>query len=148
VEAPLARGQTRALTVTLGSRPEGAVPSGFRVVAGLPEVLASPGGGSPGTTFLGGLLECVELQADLTGRAPSVAVGLAGRGAAAAAGSLPDIEGQLLVARAGSLVWSGPWIVLPRSDPDGGAVRRIRWNLPEVAGLAGSHLYLRVRERR
>jgi len=75
-------------------------------------------------------------------------VGLAGRGAAAGDAVLPPLEGQLLVARAGTLVWTGPWIVLPLSDPDGGSVRRVRWNLPEVAGLAGSHLFLRVRERR
>lgn len=148
VEAPLAPGQSRALSVTLGARGAGDVPSSFRVVAGLPEVLASPSGDLPGTTFLGGLLECVELQADLTGRAPSVSVGLAGRGAAASGARLPALEGQLLVARAGTLVWTGPWIVLPRSDPEGGSVQRVRWNLPEVAGLAGSHLYLRVRERR
>lgn len=148
VEAPLARGEARALAVTLGARAPGEVPASFRVVAGLPEVLASPSGDLSGTTFLGGLLECVELRADLTGQAPSVSVGLTGRGAAADDAFLPALEGQLLAARAGSLVWTGPWIVLPRSDPDGGTVRRIRWNLPEVAGLAGSHLYLRVRERR
>jgi hypothetical protein len=147
VEAPLARGESRAMSVTLGARGAGETPVGFRVVAGLPEVLAAPAEGLPGTTFLGGLLECVELRADLTGSAPSVTVGLAARGGAGAR-RLPDLEGQLLAARAGNLVWTGPWIVLPRADPGGEAVRRLRWSLPAVEGLAGSHLYLRVREKR
>ena len=148
VEAPLARGQTRVLRVVLGARQGGADPVGFRVVAGLPEVLAARSGPDPGATFLGGLLECVELDADLTARAPTVSVGLAERGAVAAGAPLPPLEGQLLAARAGALAWTGPWVLLPRTAPDGGGVRRLRWTLPETQGLAGCHLYLRVREKR
>jgi hypothetical protein len=148
VEAPLARGQTRVLRAKLGARDGGGDPVGFRVVAGLPEVLVAGGGDLPGATFLGGLLECVELDADLTAKAPTVAVGLAERGAAAEGARLPPLEVQLLAARAGSLAWSGPWVLLPRKDPDGGGVRRLRWTLPESPGLPGCHLYLRVREKR
>jgi hypothetical protein len=148
VEAPLGRGESRAFEVRLPRAEEDPAPTGFRVVAGLPEVLAAPAEGRRGTTFLGGLLECAELDADLTGPDRRVIVGLADRPAAAGAVPLPPLEGQLLLARSGGLVWTGPWIVLPRGDPEGGRVRRVRWNLPDVPGLPGSTIYLRIRERR
>ncbi len=148
VEAPLASGQEREYRVTLPLGGQDPRPSGFRVVAGLPEILAAPEDGSPGSTFLGGLLECAELEVDLTGPGRHVVVGLRDRPAVAGGTPVPPVEGQLLLARAGVLVWTGPWIRLPTADPDGGKVRRVRWNLPAEPGLAACTIYLRIREKR
>lgn len=141
LEAPLARGETREFRAALaGAGP----PASFRVLAGPPELLAAAAEGLPGTTFLGGLLECVSLEADLVAESPTVTVGLRDRAGAA----LPPLEGQLLLARAGSLVWSGPWILLPRGDPERDGLRTVHWNLPRERSLAGASLFLRVRARR
>lgn len=148
VEAPLRAGETRRIAVTLSARRAGERLAAFRVAAGVPEILTAGGNGMPGTTFLGGLLECVSLEAELTAAHRQVTVGLTERGAATAGVSLPALEGQLLCSRAGELVYAGPWILVPRSNPDGGKVRRIQWNLDGAPGLAGCDLFLRVREKR
>jgi hypothetical protein len=140
VEAPLRSGETRPFRATLAALRGGEAPASFRVVPGLPEVLTAGGEGMPGTTFLGGLVECVSLEADLTGPKRQVTVGLAPRGAAEAA-PLPPLEAQLLIGRAGELRWTGPWILVSRE-------RRIQWNLDDAPGLAGCELFLRIREKR
>ena len=61
---------------------------------------------------------------------------------------LPRLECQLLLGRAGRLVWTGRWILVPSPDPENGGLRRIRWNLHDAPGVAGCVLFLRVRERR
>ncbi len=145
VEAPLAAGETRAFRV-VPSRVDGGAPVRFRVDAGSPEILAVAEGGGRGTTFLGGRMECVELEMDLTAAEPFASVGLAPtRGASAA--SLGSLEAQLLLSRAGRLVWAGPWIRIPEAVRGEDAVRRLRWNLRSAGGTAGTTPYLRVRER-
>ena len=144
VEVPLRRGETREVRVALSGRRSGERPARFRVVAGLPEILAARvDEGHPGTTFLGGLVECSALEADLTAEIPQVTVTLEDRGTA-----MPPLEAQLLLARAGSLTWSGPWILVPRASGEGARVRTIHWNLPRGTSAAGCTLYLRVREKR
>jgi hypothetical protein len=148
IEAPLRKGEKRFLRVGLASLAEGEKPVSFRVTAGLPEVLAARGAdGQAGTTFMGGLLECVRLEADLVGQRRVVVVGLAGRPSSPGDPPLPRIEAQLLVSRAGVLQWTGPWILVPTVDgPEG--ERRIQWNLDAAPGLAACELFLRVREKR
>jgi hypothetical protein len=148
VEAPLRAGESRRFRVTLSALRGGETPASFRVAAGVPEVLTAGGDGMPGTTFLGGLLECVLLEADLTGPRRQVTVGLADRGAGPGGRKGMPLEGQLLLGRAGDLVYAGPWILVPRADPDGGKVRRIQWNLDAAPGLGGCDVFLRIREKR
>ena len=144
IEAPMKAGEVRRLRATLASALPGETAGSFRVVAGLPELLTARGEGLPGTTFLGGLLECVSLDADLTGVRRLVTVGLSARGEAA----LPALEAQLLIGRAGDLQWTGPWILVPNAGRDGAGERRIQWNLDGAPGLAACDLFLRVREKR
>jgi hypothetical protein len=147
LEAPLRAGETRTFQATLASLLPGEVPASFRVVAGVPELLTAgetpDGTRRSGTTFLGGALECVTLEADLTAEHRMVTVGLASRGAA-----LPPLEAQLLISRAGELQWTGPWILVPKPAGEGTGARRIQWNLDAAPHLAGCDLYLRVREKR
>jgi len=147
VEVPLAKGEMRMVRVSLTRREDGA-PTAFRVAAGIPEFLARREEDRPGTTFLGGLLECRELVADLTAEKPTVEVGLAAVPGMAAAAALPPLEAQLLLARTGRLVWRGPWILLPRADAGNAEVRTVRWDLSRAPGVAGCAIYLRVREKR
>jgi hypothetical protein len=148
VEAPLRRGEARRFRVTLAALRPGEQVREFRVAAGLPQVLSAGQDGAPGTTFLGGLLECVSLDLELTGAHRQVTVGLADHGAVSGGTPLPPLEAQLLCGRAGELVYAGPWVLVPRADPDGGKARRIRWNLDGAPGLAGCDVFLRVREKR
>jgi hypothetical protein len=148
VEAPLRKGESREFRVAASSIREGEKVEGFRVAPGLPEVLTAAQDGAAGTTFLGGLLECVALDVDLTADDPRVTVDLAARGDAADGAPLPRLECQLLLGRAGRLLWTGPWILVPSPDAESGGVRRIRWNIHGAPGVAGSVLFLRVRERR
>ncbi len=144
VEAPLGRGEERGYRVPFPGRGPGERPDRFRVAAGLPEMLtAGEGEAHPGTTFLGGLLECVRLEVDLTSETPRVTVGLAERGAVP-----PALETRLFLARNGAIVWSGPWILLPRPGGEGPRERGVAWRLPRDLPAAGCALYLRVRERR
>lgn len=146
IEAPLSRGEERAFAV---APPPGlsAPPARFRVLAGPPELLAAAAPGSQGTAFLGGLLECVALETALTDESPSVTVGLRERIPPGGGSALPPLEAQLLLARAGRLLWSGPWIRLPGPDAADG-VRSVLWRLPPGESLAGGSPYLRVREKR
>ena len=146
LEAPLRTGETRRLKATLATLLEGETTATFRVAAGLPEILAAGDDTHPGTTFLGGLLECVSLEADLTSEHRTVTVGLAERGAGG--GALPALEAQLLFGRAGVLQWTGPWILVPKSGGEGSKERRIQWNLDAAPGLTACDLFLRVREKR
>jgi hypothetical protein len=148
IEAPMRRGETRRFRATLATLAEGEQVRGLRVAAGVPQQVTAREEGVAGTTFLGGILECVALEADLTGPHRGVKVTLAVRGDAAADAALPALEAQLLCGRAGDLVWSGPWVLVPRGDPDGGMARRIRWNLDGAPGLGGCDVFLRVREKR
>jgi hypothetical protein len=147
LEAPMRRGERRDLRATLAARKPEERPASFQVLPGLPERVAEGADGLPGTTFLGGRLECVELAADLTGERRQVSVGLAEREAPGAE-PLPALEGQLIVGRAGDLVWVGPWILLPKAGAGGSKVRRVRWNLDGAPGLGACELFLRVREKR
>ncbi|MCK6480650.1 MAG: hypothetical protein L6R43_11015 [Planctomycetes bacterium] len=153
LEAPLRGGEERSFRAAPPALPVGGVPARFRVVAGPPELLAAAAGSASGTTFLGGLLECVALETDFTAAAPSISVALRARGPAAGpapsgAAVLPSLEAQLLLARAGRLVWSGPWVLLPGPDDAAGGNRTLRWNLPREESLAGCSPFLRVREKR
>ncbi len=149
VEAPLKAGETRWIRAALAALLPGETPASFRVVAGLPELLTAGGAdGQPGTTFLGGLLECVSLEADLVGVHRRVTVVLAERGSPGGRAPLPPLEAQLLIGRAGDLQWTGPWILVPNAGREGAAERRIQWNLDGAPGLAACDLFLRVREKR
>lgn len=143
IEAPMARGEERDFRVAIPERGGARRPDVFRVAAGLPEMLtAREEDGSPGTTFLGGLLECVRLETDLTSESPRVTVGLAERGPA-----LPPLEARLFLARGGTILWSGSWILLPGAT-GGSRERGVTWRVPADLPAAGSSLYLRVREKR
>jgi hypothetical protein len=148
VEAPLRKGESREFRVAASSARPGESVESFRVTPGLPEVLAGREADAPGTIFLGGLLECAALDVDLTADQPRVTVDLADRGAAAEGAPLPRLECQLLLGRAGRLVWTGRWILVPSPDPENGGLRRIRWTLHDAPGVAGCVLFFRVRERR
>ena len=143
LEAPMARGEEREFRVSFPGRGGAGKPDRFRVAAGLPEMLTAREEGSPGTTFLGGLLECVRLDADLTSESPRVTVGLEERGTL-----LPDLETRLFLARGGAIVWTGNWILLPRPATEGSRERGVTWRLPRDLPTAGCSLYLRVREKR
>lgn len=149
VEAPLRRGESREFRVQASSVQPGERVDGFRVAPGLPGVLTERAADDrPGTTFLGGLLECDALDVDLTSDPPRVVVDLVARGEDAGAAPLARLECQLLLGRAGRLVWSGPWILVPAPDAENRGRRRIRWTIHDAPGVAGCVPFLRVRERR
>ncbi|MHC4821772.1 MAG: hypothetical protein ACYTDX_08655 [Planctomycetota bacterium] len=143
-EAPLRRGETRAFTVRL-STPESVPAASFRIVPGIPEVLCPRDGEGPGTSFLGGRLECVELEMALTSDLPRIRVGLLPEDADAAT---LGVEARLFLVRHDSVVWVGSWVVLPHPGPESGGLRRLQWTLRDGERLAGCIPYLRIRGRR
>ncbi len=147
VECPLPAGGTRALRVTCTRRGAG-TPTAFQVILGEPEIAtAREGPDAPGTTYMGGRLECAGLGSELTAERPAAWVRLLDLPGP----PLPPMEARLVLLRGGASVWEGPWIVVPDAEPAGGsgpAGRTISWRLPPGESLAGCSPILRVRERR
>jgi hypothetical protein len=141
-EAPVRAGSTHLVRVALPAGADAA--SGVRIIPGVPEILTMREEDLPGTTFLGGRLECTLLDARLTQEPPSVEVVLRPTGK----GDLPPIEAQLLLGRGGRIVWTGPWIVVPSPSAADGGGRRLRWSLSGAPETVGCTPYLRVRDRR